>query len=99
MDVLKKKSDNMIGYSITASEVDNAPQYGVDYLLGDVIGASVMGQNITAQIQQIEITLADGVEHIVPKFGTLTLGKFREIFQRLDDMQENMNELLGVEIA
>lgn len=97
--VVAEKSDNMIGYSITASEVDSAPQYGVDYLLGDIIGANVMGQNITAQIQQIEITLANGVEHIVPKFGTLSLGKFRDIFQRINDMQQNMNELLGVEIA
>ena len=98
-DVLAKKSDSMIGYSVTASDVDTAPQYGIDYQLGDIIGANVMGQNITAQIQQIEITVANGVEHIVPKFGTLSLGKFREIFQRLDDMQENMNELLGIEIA
>lgn len=98
-DVLKDKSDDMIGYSVTASEADSAPQYGIDYLLGDIIGASIMGKNITAQIQQIEITLSDGVEHINPKFGTLSLGKFREIFQRLDDMQQNLNELLGVEIA
>ena len=97
--VLADKSNNMIGYSVVASDVDNAPQYGVDYLLGDIIGANVMGQNITAQIQQIEITVANGVEHINPKFGTLSLGKFREIFQRMDDMQQNLNELLGVEIA
>lgn len=97
-EVLSKKSDNMTGYSCTASDADNAPQYGIDYKLGDYVGMKITDQYIIAQVQQVQIDLNNGVEHISPKFGTVAVGKFREIFLRLDDLRQDVNELLGTEI-
>lgn len=98
IDTLSKKSDNMIGYSVTASDADNAPQYKDDYDLGDYISAKVADKYILAQVQQVEINVSNGVESVSPKFGTVAVGKFREIFIQLDNLRQDLNELLGTEI-
>ena len=97
-EVLKRKSDNLTGYSVEASDADNAPQYGIDYKLGDYVGMKIGEKYIIAQVQQVEIKLSGGVEQISPRFGTVAVGKFREIFVRLDDLRQDVNELLGTEI-
>lgn len=97
-EVLARKSDNMTGYSVTASDADNAPRYGIDYKLGDYVGAKIADKYIIAQVQQVQIDIAEGVERISPKFGTVAVGKFREIFLRLDDLRQDVDELLGTEI-
>ena len=97
-EVLKRKSENMTGYSCVASDADNAPQYKVDYQLGDYVGMKIGEKYIIAQVQQVEIKVSGGVEQISPKFGTVAVGKFREIFVRLDDLRQDVDELLGTEI-
>ena len=97
-EALSKKSDNMTGYSVTASDADNAPQYGTDYRLGDYVGAKIADRYVIAQVQQVQIDLSGGVEQISPKFGTVAVGKFREIFLKLDELRQDVNELLGTEI-
>ena len=96
--MLVKKSENMTGYSCTASDADNAPQYGIDYRLGDYVGMKITDKYIIAQVQQVQIDLSDGVEQISPKFGTVAVGKFREIFLQLDNLRQDVNELLGTEV-
>lgn len=98
VEALKKKSENRVGYSVTASDADNAPQYGVDYRLGDYIGARIADKFVIAQVQQVQIDLNEGVEQISPKFGTVAVGKFRELFLKLEDLRQDVNELLGTEI-
>ena len=97
-EVLVKKSENMTGYSCTASDADNAPQYGIDYKLGDYVGMKITDKYIIAQVQQVQIDLSDGIEQISPKFGTVAIGKFREIFIQLDNLRQDVNELLGTEV-
>ena len=97
-EVLARKSDNMTGYSVTASDADNAPQYGTDYKLGDYVGAKIADKYIIAQVQQVQAEVSGGIERISPKFGTVAVGKFREIFLKLDDLRQDVNELLGTEV-
>ena len=95
---LDEKSENVIGYSCTASDSDNAPQFGKDYNLGDIISMKVGTTYIAAEVQQVEIEVSGGRETISPKFGTVAIGKFREIFAKLTSIREDVDELLGTEI-
>ena len=97
-EVLQRKSDNVTGYSCVASDADNAPQYRIDYRLGDYVGMKIGEEYIIAQVQQVEINVSDGGEQISPKCGTVAIGQFREIFVQLDNLRQDVNELLGTEI-
>lgn len=95
---LDERSENVVGYSCTASDSDNAPQFGKDYNLGDIISMKVGTTYIAAEVQQVEIDVNGGRETISPKFGTVAVGKFREIFAKLSNIREDVDELLGTEI-
>ena len=95
---LKEKSANTVGYGCTASSDDNAPQFGVDYELGDLAGMKVHGEFVTAEVQQVEISVGNGIETVEPRFGTVAVGKFRNIFRQLADLRKDVNQLLGTEI-
>lgn len=95
---LDERSENVVGYSCTASDSDNAPQFGKDYNLGDIISMKVGTTYIAAEVQQVEIDVNGGRETISPKFGTVAVGKFREIFAKLSSIREDVDELLGTEI-
>ena len=97
-ETLYKKSENTIGYSCVASDTENAPQYGVDYGLGDLISMKVGKTYIAAEVQQVEINVSGGRESISPKFGTVAIGKFREIFRDITNIREELDELLGKEV-
>ena len=58
----------------------------------------IFDQFITAQVQQCEITVEDSVENVVPRFGTVAIGKLRSLFQRLNALRMDINELLGKEV-
>ena len=95
---LDEKSENVIGYSCTASDSDNAPKFGTDYNLGDIISMKVGTTYIAAEVQQVEIDVRSGKETVSPKFGTVAVGRFREIFAKLTSIREDVDELLGTEI-
>ena len=97
-EVLVKKSEGTSGYSVTASDADNAPQYGIDYRIGDYVSMKIEDQYISAQVQQCQIDVSDGVETLSPKFGTVALGRFKSIYSQLDNLRADVNELLGTEI-
>ena len=97
-ETLDKKTQNLVGYSCVASDSDNAPQFGVDYDLGDIISMKVGTTYIAAEVQQVEINVSNGVEAISPKFGTIAVGQFREIFSQLSAIRDDVDELLGTEI-
>lgn len=98
-EVLTDKDADTIGYSCTASTMDLAPQFGTDFVLGDFVGMKVFGQYITAEVQQCEINVEDGIESVEPRFGTVAIGKLRNIFRQIRDLRADVNELLGTEIA
>lgn len=98
LSVLDRKSENTIGYSCVASDSDNSPQFGIDYELGDIISMRVGNTYVAAEVQQVEINVNGGKESISPKFGTIAVGKFREIFSQITSIRENLDELLGKEI-
>jgi len=95
---LEEHSENLVGYSCTASDNDNAPQFGIDYDLGDIVSMKIGSTFIAAEVQQVEITVSEGKETISPKFGTVAVGKFREIFAKLSNIRDDVDELLGAEI-
>ena len=95
---LAEKSDDKTGYSCVASDADNAPQYITDYKLGDIVSMKINGLYIASQIQQVEITIEDGYERISPKFGTIAISKFKQLFSMITDLRQDVNELLGTEI-
>ena len=97
-EVLIKKSEGTSGYSVTASDADNAPQYGIDYRIGDYVSMKIGDQYISAQVQQCQIDVSDGIETLSPKFGTVALGRFKSIYSQLDNLRADVNELLGTEI-
>lgn len=97
-ETLRDKSGNCVGYSVEVSDSDTAPQFGKDYDLGDYVGMKVHGQFVTAQVQQVEIEVQEGIETISPKFGTVAIGKFKNIFQQLSSLRQDVDELLGTEI-
>lgn len=97
-EVLADKTADTVGYSCTASDDDLTPQFGTDFVLGDFVGMMVFGQFITAEVQQCEISLSEGVETITPRFGTVAIGKLRSIFQQLADLRGDIDELLGSEV-
>ena len=97
-EVLADKTADTLGYSCTASDDDLTPQFGTDYLLGDYVGMRIFDQFITAQVQQCEITVENSVETVEPRFGTVAIGKLRNIFRRLNDLRADVNELLGKEV-
>lgn len=96
---LNSKSDNTQGYSCTASDDTNAPQYMADYRLGDMVSMKIRGLYIVSEVQQVEINVSDGVERISPKFGVVAVSKFRQFFISLADLRQDVNELLGTEIS
>lgn len=98
-EVLAEKTADTLGYSCTASNDDLTPQFGVDYQLGDFVGMKVFGQFVIAEVQQCEISVADGIETIEPRFGTIAIGKLRSIFRQLSDLRADVDELLGTEIS
>ena len=55
-------------------------------------------QYISAQVQQCQIDVSDGIETLSPKFGTVALGRFKSIYSQLDNLRADVNELLGTEI-
>ena len=97
-EILAEKTSDTTGYGCTASNAPLTPQYGVDYRLGDFVGMKVFGQFVTAEVQQVEITVADGIETVEPRFGTVAIGKFRNIFRQLADLRKDVDELLGTEV-
>lgn len=98
-EVLADKTADTLGYSCTASNDDLTPQFGTDYQLGDFVGMKVFGQFVTAEVQQCEISVADGIETIEPRFGTVAIGKLRNIFRQLRNLRADVDELLGTEVA
>lgn len=97
-EVLTKKSEGTSGYSVTASDADNAPQYGIDYKIGDYVSMKIADDYISAQVQQCQIDVADGIETLSPKFGTVAIGRFKSIYSQLENLRQDVNELLGTEI-
>lgn len=97
-EVLAKKTADTLGYGCTASNDDLTPQFGTDYTLGDIVAMKIYGQYITAEVQQCEISVEDGIETVEPRFGTVAIGKLRNIFRRLNDLRADVNELLGKEV-
>ena len=97
-EVLVKKSEGTSGYSVTASDADNAPQYGIDYKIGDFVSMKIDETYIAAQVQQCQIDVSEGSETVSPKFGTVALGRFKSIYSQLDNLRADVNELLGTEI-
>lgn len=98
-EVLKDKSADTVGYGCTASNEGHTPQFGTDYTLGDFVGMKVFGQFLTVEVQQCEISVEDGIETVEPRFGTVAVGKLRNIFRQLADLRADVNELLGTEVA
>lgn len=97
-EVLAKKTADTLGYGCVASTADLTPQYGTDYILGDIVAMKVFGQYITAEVQQCEISVEEGIETVEPRFGTVAIGKLRNIFRQLKDLRADVNELLGKEV-
>lgn len=97
-EVLAENSANTVGYSCTAADDENSPQYGIDYELGDFVGMKVFGTFVVAEVQQCEIEISDGNETFEPRFGTVAIGKLKNIFTQLADLRKDVNELLGTEI-
>jgi len=97
-DDLKKKAGDRSGYSVTASDADNAPQYGVDYRVGDFVSMKIDDTYVAAQVQQCQIDVSEGSETVSPKFGTVAIGRFKNIYSQLDSLRQDVNELLGTEI-
>ena len=62
------------------------------------VTAEAPAENPETQVQQVQIDLNEGIEQISPKFGTVAVGKFRELFLKLEDLRQDVNELLGTEI-
>lgn len=97
-EVLSDKTADTVGYGCTASTMDLAPQFGQDYFLGDFVGMKVFGQYVTAEVQQCEINVEGGIETVEPRFGTVAIGKLRNIFRQIRDLRADVNELLGTEV-
>ena len=97
-EVLAGKTADTVGYGCTASTMELAPQFGQDYFLGDFVGMKVFGQYITAEVQQCEINVEGGIETVEPRFGTVAIGKLRNIFRQIRDLRADVNELLGTEV-
>lgn len=97
-EIIMKKSGGTSGYSVTASDADNAPQYGIDYKLGDYVSMKIDDTYVAAQVQQCQIDVSEGNETISPKFGTIAIGRFKSIYSQLDSLRQDVNELLGTEI-
>lgn len=97
-EVLTRKSEDTSGYSVTASDADNAPQYGADYVLGDYVSMKIGETYVAAQVQQCQIDVSEGTEAVSPKFGTIAIGRFKSIYTQLDNLREDVDELLGTEI-
>ena len=98
-ETLQDKSENVTGYSAIASDEEHTPQYMRDYRLGDYVGMKVHGTYVTAQVQQVEISVSDDMETISPRCGTVAIGKFKSIFAQLSGLRQDVNELLGTEVA
>lgn len=97
-EAIIKESYGTSGYSVTASDADNAPQYGIDYKLGDYVSMKIDDTYVAAQVQQCQIDISEGSETVSPKFGTVALGRFKSIYSQLDRLRRDVNELLGTEV-
>lgn len=97
-EVILKKSGGTSGYSVTASDADNAPQYGIDYKLGDYVSMKIDDTYVAAQVQQCQIDVSNGIETLSPKFGTIAIGRFKSIYTQLDSLRQDVNQLLGTEV-
>ena len=97
-EVLVRKSEGTEGYSVTASDADNAPQYWIDYQLGDYVSMKIGESYVVAQVPQCQIDVSEGMESVSPRFGTIAIGRFKNIYTQLDNLRQDVNELLGTEI-
>ena len=97
-EVLDKKTADTLGYGCTASNGELVPQYGTDYILGDYVAMKIFGQYITAEVQQVEISVEEGIETVEPRFGTVAIGKLKSIFRQLSNLRSDVDELLGTEV-
>lgn len=97
-EVLDKKTADTLGYGCTASNAEQTPQYGTDYVLGDYVAMKIFGQYITAEVQQVEISVEEGIETVEPRFGTVAIGKLKSIFRQLSNLRSDVDELLGTEV-
>ena len=97
-EVLANKTADSVGYGCTASTDDLTPQYGTDYILGDFVAMKIFGQYITAEVQQVEINVEEGIETVEPRFGTVAIGKLKSIFRQLSNLRSDVDELLGTEV-
>lgn len=97
-EVLANKTADSVGYGCTASTDDLTPQYGTDYILGDFVAMKIFGQYITAEVQQVEISVEEGIETVEPRFGTVAIGKLKSIFRQLSNLRSDVDELLGTEV-
>ena len=97
-EVLENKTADTLGYGCVAAYGDLVPQFGKDYLLGDIVAMKIYGQFISAEVQQVEINVEGGVETVEPRFGTVAIGKLKSIFRQLLDLRADVDELLGTEV-
>lgn len=83
------------GYTVTLSTAENAPQFGIDWELGDIISIEINGEIRAGKITQIGINVDKRTETISPSIDVYQRGDLYKIFREMSELRETVQQLLG----
>lgn len=87
-----EKATAKIGYKLTTTEI-NRNVYKEDYDIGSVVAVRIGSDEFTAQVEEIKISYAKGIETIVPSVGTMQKGELETVFNDLGMLKEQVKVL------
>ena len=87
-----EKATAQVGYKLTTTEI-NRNVYKEDYDIGSVVAVRIGSDEFTAQVEEIKISYAKGIETIVPSVGTMQKGEMETVFNDLGMLKEQVKVL------
>ena len=83
------------GYEVEISSESDAPQYQVDYKLGDTVGIALLdGTFFSAEVTRVETEVSYGVETVHPFIGVSAKGVFSGMKTNIAGMDARMTRIL-----
>lgn len=83
------------GYEVGIKSESDAPQYQVDYKLGDTVGIAMLdGTLFTAQVTKVKTSVSYGKESIVPYIGVLDTGVFNDTLSNISNLDVSVTRIL-----
>ena len=87
-----EKASAQYGYELTILDIDRFA-YKTDWDLNDIVAVRIGSEQFTAQIEEVKLSVSNGVETVTPSVGTIQKGELQTVFDTLGELKEQIKVL------